>query len=200
MSTQEGAALAGFDPASGFDADFDFDLAVLGGGLPPDVQNLIEEGGRLWQQPEQAHALLIKARELAPEHPATLIALYRFYFYSHRLAECREIAKIALATSRYAVQSNYDPVADARDNVPARFYLFCLKGFAYLNLRLGEFDAARVALDELRLLDPKDVVGGSLLAIVLNRYESGEDEYDDDVAPPSPSRKPYGWAQVEPTP
>ncbi|WP_235839877.1 tetratricopeptide repeat protein [Derxia lacustris] len=198
MSTQEGAnALAGFDPGSGgFDGDFD--LAVLGGGLPKDVEELIAEGGRLWQQPERAHALLIQARALAPDHPATLIALYRFYFYSHRLAECRDIADIALATSRYAVGSNYDPIEDAKGNTAARFYLFCLKGHAYLNLRLGEFDAARTALDELRRLDPQDCVGGSLLALVLRRYESGDDEYEDAPAP-APLRKPYGWATTEPT-
>jgi len=198
MSTQEGAiATPGFDSGSGgFDGDFD--LAVLGGGLPSEVVVLITEGGKLWHQPERAHALLMQARAIAPEHPATLISLYRFYFYSHRLGDALGIANIALATSKHAVEGNYHPIEDAKGNPSARFYLFCLKGYAYLNLRLGDFEAARAALAELRQLDPEDQVGGSLLAIVLRRYESGDDEYDETKPPATPTGKPYGWA-VEPT-
>jgi hypothetical protein len=46
-------------------------------------------------------------------------------------------------------------------------------GLAYLNLRLGELEEARVLLVELRRLDPADHVGAALLSHVLARHEAG---------------------------
>jgi len=74
-----------------------FDAAVLGQGLAPDIEALIEQAGLVRSQRELAEPLLLKARALAPTHPATLIALYRFHFYGHRLREAREVSIEALA-------------------------------------------------------------------------------------------------------
>jgi hypothetical protein len=68
-----------------------------------------------------------------------------------------------------------------------RFYLFTLKGLAYLNMRLEDMDEARLMLGELRRLDPQDHVGGALLWHVLNRRDSG---YPADAPADYPVR---GW-------
>jgi len=163
-----------------------FDDAALGRGLPADVEALIARAGALPDDAEQAQALLLQARALAPAHPAPLIALYRFHFYGHRLREARAIAQDALAVARTALGPEFGRVppsqVQARFDAAVRFYLFTLKGLAYLSLRLGEIDAGRVALDELRRLDPQDCVGGALLAAVLAR-QGRED--DDDGADPA---------------
>ena len=168
-----------------------FDSAVLGRGLPPEVEALIAAAGLVRQDRAQAEPLLLRARALAPSHPATLIALYRFHFYGHRLREAREVARESLGIARTAllpadhpdpVAADLPPISDeqARFDAAVRFYLFTLKGFAYLNLRLGDIEVGRAALEELRRLDPQDRVGGAVLAVVLARAERGQSEYGDD--------------------
>jgi hypothetical protein len=61
------------------------------------------------------------------------------------------------------------PLAGARDEPVTRFYLFTLKGYAYLSLRLGDDTEARDALALLRHLDPDDRVGGALVEAVRQR-------------------------------
>lgn len=178
------------EPASGFDD------AALGRGLAPEVEALIARAGRLRDQPAEAEALLRAARALAPEHPAPLIALHRFHFYGHRLHEARLVAEDALAIARTALGPDFgdQPPSEsaARFDAAVRFYLFVLKGHAYLSMRLGEFDRARATLAELRRLDPQDRVGGALLAQVLARQGRGEDD-GDDVIELSPAA-PRGWS------
>ncbi|TAK94504.1 MAG: hypothetical protein EPO09_09505 [Aquabacterium sp.] len=184
-----------------------FDSTALGMGLPAEVESLIAQAGLVRQDRVRAEALLQKARTLAPMHPATLIALYRFHFYGHRLREAREVSREALSLARAAlVPGHPDPVAadlppitdeQARFDAAVRFYLFSLKGFAYLNLRLGDIEVGRAALHELQHLDPHDRVGGAVLAVVLARAESGDDEdeqLDYDRLAISQGRMPHrGW-------
>jgi hypothetical protein len=165
-----------------------FDSTVLGLGLPAQAEALIAQAGLVRQDRAKAEPLLLQARAMAPHHPATLIALYRFHFYGHRLREAREVAREALGIARGAlVPGHPDPVAadlppitdeQARFDAAVRFYLFTLKGFAYLNLRLGDIEVGRAALTELQRLDPQDRVGGAMLSVVLARAEAHEDEDD----------------------
>jgi tetratricopeptide (TPR) repeat protein len=190
--------------------DMGFDSAVLGRGLPTEVEALIRQAGLVRQDRAQAEPLLMRARELAPEHPATLIALYRFHFYGHRLKEAREVATEALRIARAALlpgvadpeATPLPPLGDerARFDAAVRFYLFTLKGYAYLCLRLGDIETGRKALVELRELDPQDRVGGAVLSVVLARAEQGEDDdeldlgFDDRAR--SEGRMPHrGWGQ-----
>lgn len=148
---------------------------VIGGGLSPQVEALITEAGQCRDQPQQTLALLAQARAAAPHHPAPVIALYRYYFYSHQLNQVKGMGENALAIARTALGPDFGDVPPGDDatrhNVAVRFYLFTLKGLAYLNLRLGELDEARLMLGELRRLDPQDHVGAALLWHVLTRHE-----------------------------
>lgn len=166
-----------------FAADRDFEAvasafaaSVTGGGLDPAVEDLIARAGCLRDQPAQALPLLEQARALAPRHPVPVIALYRFHFYGHQLAQARTLGEDALAIARQALGPDFgdQPLDDerARHDAAARFYLFTLKGLAYLSLRLGDWEEARSLLAELRRLDPQDRVGGALLAHVLGRHEA----------------------------
>lgn len=170
--------------ASSHDPWCDFEAAVLGGGLCPQAQDLIARAGACRQNVAQAMALLDQAEALAPAHPAVLIARYRFHFYGHRLHEAREVARQALKMARQALrremvgQVDVSPLLgdeQVRFDAAARFYLFSLKGHAYLCLRLGDIEEGRLALDELRRLDPQDRLGGSVLAEVLHRAQAQAD-------------------------
>jgi hypothetical protein len=150
---------------------------AIGGGLSPHVEGLIQQAGKWRHLPNQALPLLEQARAAAPQHPAPLIALYRFYFYGHQLVQARAVGEDALAIARTALGpdfGDFPPGDDATCNDAAvRFYLFTLKGLAYLNMRLNDMDEARLMLGELRRLDPQDHVGAALLWHVLNRHEDG---------------------------
>ena len=180
---------------------FEDDLAAfaegaLGGGLSPQVSALITQASLLRHEPQQALALLAQARAVAPSHPAPLSALYRFYFYGHQLAQARAVGEDALAIARTALGPNFGdmpPDAEAtRSNAAVRFYLFTLKGLAYLNMRLDDMDEARLMLGELRRLDPHDHVGGALLFHVLTCHERGD-------TAEAPSAYPVrGWTATGP--
>ena len=176
---------------------FDDELAafadgVIGAGLSPQVHALITQAGLLRHLPQQALPLLEQARAAAPRHPAPLIALYRFYFYGHQFEPARAIGEDALAIARTALGLDFgdEPPADeaARGDAAVRFYLFTLKGLAYLAMRLDEMDEAHKLLMELRRLDPKDHVGGALLWHVLKHREQGGTSTD--LRPDYPVR---GW-------
>jgi len=162
---------------------FDDDLVafadgVIGGGLSPQVHALIAQAGLLRHVPQQALPLLEQARALAPRHPAPVIALYRFYFYNHQLAKARAAGEDALAIARTALGPEFGdmPPGDeaTRGDAAVRFYLFTLKGLAYLAMRLGDMAEVHLMLSELRRLDPQDHVGAALLLHVLTRHEKGD--------------------------
>lgn len=161
------------DPADEIAAAFAH--AAIGGGLPPAIEALIERAGRVRHQPELALPLLLSARLAAPNHPAPIIALYRFHFYGHQWAQARDVGEDALAIARSALGPAFGdqpPSSEAvRGDAAVRFYLFTLKGLAYLNLRLESHGRARRLLRELRRLDPEDWMGGALLLHVLAHRE-----------------------------
>lgn len=185
------------------DQDFEaaaaaFAATVIGGQLDPEVEALIAQAGALREHPEQAPLLLERARALAPKHPVPLIAIYRFHFYGHALVKARAAGEDALVIARAALGPDFgDVVPDddtTRGDAAVRFYLFTLKGLAYLNLRLGDLDEARLMLDALRRLDPKDHLGGGLLSHVLARHEAGHTTSLVEGPADYPVR---GWAPLE---
>lgn len=184
------AASLGFDSSLAAFAD-----SALGGGLSPQVEALIRQAGLLRHLQHEALPLLEQARAAAPRHPAPVIALYRFYFYGHELALARAAGEDALAIARNALGPNFgdEPPGDdaVQGDAAVRFYLFTLKGLAYLNLRLDDFEEARLLLGELRRLDPQDRLGGALLAQVLARHEAGNEGDDADKFAAYPVR---GWS------
>ena len=183
-------------------APTDFDDAVLGLGLPPEAEAALAEAGRLRSDPPLAMAALMRAKALAPEHPAVLIAFYRHHFYGHRLAAARDVARQALlvGAQQLGLPAVWREVPEralfgAKDDPATRFYLWVLKGYAYLSLRLDDGTEARDALAKLRHLDPEDCVGGALLEAVRQRNERGESE--DGEGPALPAFGAAAWARVE---
>jgi hypothetical protein len=177
----------------------DFDAAVLGLALPPAVEAALCEAGAQRGDAPRAMAALMRAQALAPEHPAVLIAFYRHHFFSHRLPLARDVARRALVVGAAALglpavwrEVPRRPLPGARHDARTRFYLFVLKGLAYLSLRLGDDGEARDALQLLRALDPDDRVGGALLEAVRRRLGAG----DADEGPHDPATGAAAWAHL----
>jgi tetratricopeptide (TPR) repeat protein len=158
--------------------------AVLGGGLPEAAKEHLRAAGQTYHRDALAEWHLREAQASAPDHAAVLIGLYRFYFHKNRLPEALEIARLCL---RKAAADNHLP-ADWRavrphdadfgsyEAVLPRFFLFSLKGYAYLQMRLGDMAEGRAAVTKLLELDPGDMMGARVLEGILDRGGKNDDD------------------------
>jgi hypothetical protein len=187
-------------PAQDLTAD-GFDAAVLGTALPPGVEAALRKAAAHRGDTLQATHALMRAQALAPDHPAVLIAFYRHHFYGHRLRLARDVARRALTVGALALglpavcrDVPARPLPGARHDAGTRFFLFTLKGYAYLSMRLDDPVEARDALALLRALDPEDTVGGALLEAVRRRAALDADERDAEARPVATGAA--AWAQL----
>jgi len=156
---------------------------LFGGGLSAPAERALEQAGLNYADAATAEAFLREAEALAPDHFAVLIGWYRYFFYKGRLAEALVVGKRCLAKAarekNFAVDWRDVRPEDAQfgdyDDILARFYMFCLKGYAYLHLRLGDLAEGRVAAQKLLELDPRDRINAKLLLDVLQRAESPDE-------------------------
>ncbi len=156
----------------------DFDQAGLYFDEPvaDTVQNLIAQAGDTYGDPG-AEDLLLRAYFLAPEALIVLVALYRYYFYQHRLADALIVADRALRIvgARLGFPPEWTRLhpdflgqAVLRSMGLLRFYLSVLKATGYINLRLGRMAEGRAQIEKLIELDSHDRFGGkALLGVVV---------------------------------
>lgn len=157
--------------------------AVLGAGLPEEAERHLRLAASHYRDGDIAESHLWQAKAAAPDHPAVLIGLYRFYFYKNRLVEALSMARACLekAAKDNGLAPGWRDVrpADAVfadfEAVLPRFYLFALKGYAYLNMRLGHLDEGEAAVAKLIELDPGDKIGAKVLLGVLDRRGKDDD-------------------------
>lgn len=128
---------------------------------------------------------LLRAYFLAPHNLSVLVALYRFYYYQHRLKEALMVAMRALAASGsrlglpedwHYLYDKYIGFAAAKSMGLLRFYLLALKGAAYLSLRTGDLDTGRSMLNKIVEVDPKDHLGAGALLEVVESMDSQSEE------------------------
>jgi hypothetical protein len=157
---------------------------LLGRDLPADAAAELRLAGIAYQSDEEAERHLFRARALAPDHPAVLIGFYRFYFYKSRPEDALVIARLCLlnAARDNALDPDWRRVAvehadfGSYDALLPRFYLFTLKAYAYLKLRLGHLEEGRDAALKTVALDPTDKVGAKVLLDVLERSGVSDDD------------------------
>lgn len=173
----------------GDDLSLSFETAVLAGALlgrdlPEAAERELRLAGLAYHSDEVAERHLQQARALAPDHAAVLIGFYRYYFYKNRLMDALTIARLCLlkAARDNALDPDWRRVeaedADfgSYDAVLPRFYLFTLKAYAYLQLRLGHLEEGRDAASKTLALDPTDKVGARVLLDVLERMTVVDDD------------------------
>lgn len=150
---------------------------------------LAEKAGELIEQAAAEYGssnvepLLLAAYEIAPDHLSVLVALYRYYYYQHRLEDALNIAHQALAVSgsRLNFPEQWYQLTDVHLGAGAlismgmvRFYLLALKAAGYLNLRLQNWQTAIEMLTKVAELDEADRLGASaLLEIAHSVYQTG---------------------------
>jgi hypothetical protein len=151
--------------------------------LAPEIANLIVSAADKYGS-EEAEGMLLRASYMAPQHLMVLVALYRYYFYQHRLEDALLVGESTLAvvgrrldfpeTWLYLNEANLGEGV-LRSMGLVRFYLMVLKATAYINLRLGHFEAGQAMLEKLVELDSHDRMGGKALLEVLHQSMSNED-------------------------
>ena len=121
--------------------------------------------------------LLLEAYKVAPEHLMVLVALYRYYYYQHRLEDALDIAHQALAVSGKRLRFPIDWARLSNEHLGAgalvsmgmvRFYLLALKAAGYLNLRLQNWQSAIDMLTKVSDLDEADRLGTAALLEIAN--------------------------------
>ena len=157
--------------------------ALLGGGLPAMAERHLNQAGLSYRHDAVAEQHLRVAQALAPDHAAVLIGLYRFYFYKGRLSEALDVARVCLAKAardngldvNWRCVSRGDADFGSFDAVLPRFYLFTLKAYAYLKMRLGDMTEGHEMVEKLLDLDPTDKLNAKLLLEVWQRRGRDDD-------------------------
>ncbi|MEQ1601188.1 MAG: hypothetical protein ABL885_05405 [Methylophilaceae bacterium] len=152
--------------------------------LPAAAEEQLKFASLSYANSAKAEMHLALAKAIAPENAVVIVGEYRYFFYKGRLNEALVVAKDCLTAvaKELGLPAHWRMVephhADFKGDEPAhRFYLFCLKAYAYLLLRLNRLDEGRVAANKLLHLDPANKIGGQVLLDVLERM--GRDDYDD---------------------
>lgn len=143
-----------------------------------EVMRLIQFASELYGSGD-AELPLLKAYLRAPESFNVLVALNRFYYYQHRLAEALLISEKALGLIREAIgfpedwrQLQTSHISELPKDwlTKVRFYLFTLKSIGFLHMRLENLELSRGIFEKLVALDDKDRIGAKgLLELVLQR-------------------------------
>jgi hypothetical protein len=143
--------------------DFEGENLYFEENLPAEVEGLIQTAGGLYGEGD-AEPPLLDALKLAPESLNVLVALYRFYYYQHRLEDALVVARRSLEITAHRLNIPLDWNLLTEEHVtvgPAtvallRFHLLSLKAEAFLLLRLRRDQESRAILTKLVALDEKD--------------------------------------------
>jgi tetratricopeptide (TPR) repeat protein len=144
-----------------------------------DVQKLIRSASELYGS-GAAELPLLQAYLRAPESLNVLVALNRFYYYQHRLAEALLIAEKALALIRRGLDFPEDWRQLEMQHISAapkerltriRLYLFTLKSIGFLHLRMHNLALSRGIFERLVMLDGNDRIGAKALLELVKRSQ-----------------------------
>lgn len=151
--------------------DFQGQLMYFDEPLPGGVDDLLQQASEAYGD-GNAEWYLQQAYGIAPAHMTVLVALYRFYYYQHRLEEAVDIAhqvmrgvaptigfpdnweKLRFEHLTYGVMESFTRV---------RFYLLALKGAGYMQLRLGNINTGVRMLNKVVEFDSLDRLGAQAL-------------------------------------
>jgi hypothetical protein len=161
--------------------DFEGQDLYFNENLPEGVPELLAEAAAGYAE-GTSEPLLLKAQALAPESLSVLVALYRFYYYQHRLEDTFAIAQRALEVSGKSLGFPADWRELAPEHLAAgaensmglvRFYLLSLKGAGWLKMRVNDPAAAREILDKLASLDTANRLGVKDLLSLVDEMDGG---------------------------
>jgi len=142
------------------------------------VTQLLQQASRDYAD-GTAELPLLQAYFLAPQSLNVLVALNRFYYHQHRLEEALAATEKALVLIAEPLnfptqwqQLTPELLAQVAPEqlTRLRLYLFALKSFGFLNMRLLRLALSQRVFEKLVELDDKDRIGAAgLLELVKKR-------------------------------
>ncbi|MDD4933162.1 MAG: hypothetical protein PHO89_06820 [Methylacidiphilaceae bacterium] len=154
------------------------------GPLSRRSEELLRAAGLCFRAQSRAEALLHEATQAEPGHISVLIANYRYAFYAGKLPVARDwaLACLAAVAEKAGFPKEWTMVFPpqreerSREDPLFRLYLFALKAYGYLEIRLGQQEKGLAALRKLEELDPKGLLRGRDLRRIV---EQGQREEED---------------------
>lgn len=140
--------------------------------IPTEVNNLLQAAVAASSVDQSlAETLFLQAQTLDSHCLQTYFALYKFYFFQKRLHDAERVVIAGLEESarQGGFPSDYRRLAQNRHkwdlyaNDSTLFYLYTLKALAFIKLRLGLTQDAKLVLLTLQQLDPEDLSGASVI-------------------------------------
>ena len=131
-----------------------------------------------------AERLLLRAYFLEPEHPLVLVALYRHYYFQHRLEDALLVADrvLRIFAKRLELPEDWRELDENRIDggvrhsmTLVRFYMLALKGAGYIEMRLGEYGPAIARLEKVAQLDRDDRLGVRALLDLARKALGGRE-------------------------
>jgi len=142
------------------------------------VTQLLQQASRDYAD-GTAELPLLQAYFLAPQSLNVLVALNRFYYHQHRLEEALAATEKALVliaeplnfpTQWQRLTPELLAQVAPEQLTRLRLYLFALKSFGFLNMRLLRLELSQRVFEKLVELDDKDRIGAAgLLELVKKR-------------------------------
>ena len=157
--------------------DFEAEDLYFDETLDEEVKMLIAEAGQQYAE-GSAELPLLRAYFLAPRSLTALVAVYRFYYYQHRLQDALIVADRALEISAsqlgipvdwHSLDQALIDLAGATSMTLLRFHLMSLKAAAYLKVRVGLALEGKAILEKLMELDGSNRLGAKELLEVVDR-------------------------------
>lgn len=151
--------------------DFETDSLYFDEPLHVEVKGFLDTAAEHYGE-QLAETSLMRAYFLEPEHPMVLVALYRYFYYQHRLEEALLVAERVLHVfaKRLGLPKDWHDLTEMQigsgvmvSMAMIRFYMLALKGAGYLELRLGEYESALARLHKVVELDSSDRLGAQVL-------------------------------------
>jgi tetratricopeptide (TPR) repeat protein len=162
--------------------EFDSEELYFDEAINDEARHCLDQASREYGT-DEAEAALMRAYFLEPEHPMVLVALYRFYYYQHRLRESLLVAERVLKVigKRLEFPEEWRDLTEMRlgsgvmiSMTLIRFYMLALKGAGFLELRLGDYASALQRLEKVLELDSKDRLGAKALLDVAREALGNE--------------------------
>ena len=151
--------------------------------LDAQAERALRAAGAAFQNDVVAERWLDEAAALAADHPAVLLAHYRYYLYKHRYEEAEHFARRCLAQVARELglpSTLLDTCASDADfsatEPRVRYWLFGMQALGYVVLRCGRLAEARALLRKVVELDSTDQTKTRVLWNVIDnagREETG---------------------------
>lgn len=144
--------------------------------LDPRAERALRAAGQHFSSDALAEQWLGEAAQIAPEHPAVLLAFYRYHLYKHRYPEAERFARQLLARSAdelglpRGLLDTRSTHADFTSSDPRiRFWLYGMQALGWVVIRDGRLDEGKALMRKVVELDPSDQTKTRVLLDVIEQ-------------------------------